>query len=248
MKKKIAIVSIFLIASLALSACDSISIGSTKNSKKSSKIEKDEDDEDDEEEDDKKEASEEEVNEWMKEASKEVSDDLLELIGDEYFAHMIAPSSGEVTDIIEECKTAKIATDKFYVIDFSEEKVEDSMAYISEGDFDYDDLSDAAKNYMISGYARTLTYKGAQELGMNYVAAMSVMNSSKAYAKDYELNNQFWIYDTNVDGFGIAVYFTSNHEGVVSVSAMGYFYNGDFEEALDDTLEIMRLDYEVVED
>lgn len=246
MKKRTILITILLVVSLALSACDSLGLGSKKSSKKSTKVEKEDEDDEKKDKKGKKGSSEEDIDEWKEEASEAAISDFLDLMNDdEYFSAVLA--SFEANEIIEDCRDAQISYDKVYVVDFSEGNIASVMNSSSNGKFEYDDLSDAAKERLASGLANTLSISASHSLGVDYLAALSVMSTGKSFAVDYDFEDQLWIYDTDVLDFAIVVFFHNNHEGVVAVTVSGYFYNGALEYALEDTLDEFGLSYDIVE-
>ncbi len=248
MKKRTILITILLVVSLALSACDALGSGSKKSSKKSTKVEK-EDDEDDEKKDKKgkKGSSEEDIDEWKEEASEAAISDFLELMSDETYMDAVLPHLDEASDKINACGDAKIVDDKVYVVDLSEDVIVNVFEVSSGDSFDYSALSNAGKERMATSLASTLTIASSRKLGMEYITALSIMNASKSFAVDYDFDDQLWVYDTDVLDFAITVYFHNNHEGVVTVTVSGYFYEGDLVYDLEDTLDEFGLSYDIVE-
>lgn len=170
--------------------------------------------------------------EWLKEISLIAVDNLSELTNDDtYIAAFI--NSDEITDLIGEWKSAEVSTDEIYVTHISENSTETFLQ--SSGGIDYKNLSPVAKKSIYNKMGQSVPTYITNRYGVNYMAAVSVLNHSVSYATEYDIDNQIWFIPTDKDGLAVCVSFGNSGEGIISVSST-YLYYGE-EESLKNALD-----------
>lgn len=170
--------------------------------------------------------------EWLVEVSHTATDSLLELTNDDIYIKAYT-NSQEITDLVKGWQGAEINTNEIYVTYISENDAETFLKF--SGDIDYGNLSSVAKKSIYNKMGQTIPNYIAGCQGVNYIAAVSILNCSVSYAVEYDIDNQVWFMPTDKDGLAVCVSFNNSGEDVVSVSS-SYLYYGD-EENLKDTLD-----------
>lgn len=152
---------------------------------------------------------------FMKMAAEETINAMLELSKDEVYISTMT-SSDDMLEIASGWGQVTIdRAQDIQVILLPEETLQQFLE-----DMDVSgELSETAKDYLMTTFGANATNIVNARAGANTMATASLLRYSRSYAVDFEIENQIWFIATNDEGVGISVSFSRTGEGVITVNS-----------------------------